>query len=178
MTSNGSICLSCSHGISTIAWWRHQMEIFSVLLAICAENSPVTSEFPAQRPVTRSFDIFPDLRLNKRLSTNRDAGDLRRHRACYDFNVMSWWERSHSRCRGYIEGTGRVSSKVNLIRNGCLFSNTSFILIFIIYISQPWHIAPVPLSDQRCVTRSRKDCRQQNQPTLIQNGRDKMAAFY
>ena len=31
-------------------------------------NLPVTSEFPAQRPVTRSFDIFFDLRLNKRLS--------------------------------------------------------------------------------------------------------------
>ena len=49
-------------------WWRHQMEIFSALLAICAGNSPVSGEFPAQRPVTRSFDIFFDLRLNKRLS--------------------------------------------------------------------------------------------------------------
>ena len=44
------------------------METFSALLAICAENSPVPSEFPAQRPVTRSFDVFFDLRLNKRLS--------------------------------------------------------------------------------------------------------------
>ena len=49
-------------------WWRHQMEAFSALLAICAGKSPVTGEFPAQRPVTRSFDIFFDLRLNKRLS--------------------------------------------------------------------------------------------------------------
>ena len=49
-------------------WWRHQMEIFSALLAICAGNSPVPGEFPAQRPVTRSFDVFFDLRLNKRLS--------------------------------------------------------------------------------------------------------------
>ena len=39
----------------------------SSLLAICAGNSPVTGEFPAQRPVTRSFDVFFDLRLNKRL---------------------------------------------------------------------------------------------------------------
>ena len=31
-----------------------------------AGTSPVTSEFPAQRPVTRSFDVFFDLRLNKR----------------------------------------------------------------------------------------------------------------
>ena len=44
------------------------METFSVLLAICAGNSPVPSEFPAQRPVGRSFDVFFDLRLNKRLS--------------------------------------------------------------------------------------------------------------
>ena len=44
------------------------METFSALLAICAGNSPIPGEFPAQRPVTRSFDVFFDLRLNKRLS--------------------------------------------------------------------------------------------------------------
>ena len=50
------------------SWWRHQMEIYSALFALCAGNSPVTGEFPAQRPVTRSYDVFFDLRLNKRLS--------------------------------------------------------------------------------------------------------------
>ena len=49
-------------------WWRHQMETFSALLALCAGNSSVTGEFPSQRPVARSFDIFFDMRLNKRLS--------------------------------------------------------------------------------------------------------------
>ena len=44
------------------------METFSALLAICAENSPVPGEFPAQRLVARSFDVYFDLRLNKRLS--------------------------------------------------------------------------------------------------------------
>ena len=44
------------------------METFSALLSICAGNSPVIGEFPAQRPVTRSLDVFFDLRLNKRLS--------------------------------------------------------------------------------------------------------------
>ena len=44
------------------------MEKFSVLLALCAGNSPVTSEFPSQRPVTRSIDVFFDMRLNRRLS--------------------------------------------------------------------------------------------------------------
>ena len=48
--------------------WRHQMKTFSALLAICAGNSPVPGEFPTQRPVTRSFDVFFHLRLNKRLS--------------------------------------------------------------------------------------------------------------
>ena len=50
------------------SWWRHQMETFFALLAICAGNSPAPGEFPAQRPVTRSFDVFFDLHLNKRLS--------------------------------------------------------------------------------------------------------------
>ena len=50
------------------AWWRHQLETFSALLALCAGNSPVTGEFPAQRPVTRSFDVSFDLRVNKRLT--------------------------------------------------------------------------------------------------------------
>ena len=50
------------------SWWRHQMETFSALLAICAGNSPVIGEFPTQRPVTRSFDVFFDLRLNERLN--------------------------------------------------------------------------------------------------------------
>ena len=49
-------------------WLRHQMETFSALLALCAGNSPLTGEFPSQRPVTRSFYVFFDLRLNKRLS--------------------------------------------------------------------------------------------------------------
>ena len=37
------------------------METFSALLAIYAENSPVTGEFLAQRPVTQSFDFFSGL---------------------------------------------------------------------------------------------------------------------
>ena len=44
------------------------METFPALLAICAGNSPVPGEIPAQRPAMRSFDVFFDLRLNKWLS--------------------------------------------------------------------------------------------------------------
>ena len=53
---------------SEYPWSRHQMEIFSSLLALCAGNSLVTGEFPAQRPVGRSIDVFFALCLNKRLS--------------------------------------------------------------------------------------------------------------
>ena len=68
-------------------WWRHQMETFSALLAICAGNSPVPGEFPAQRPVKRSFDVFFDLCPNKQLSKQSwgwwfemPSGPLWRHR--------------------------------------------------------------------------------------------------
>ena len=77
-----------THQSTCISWWRHQIETFSALLAICAGNSLVTDGFSAQRPVTRSFDVFFDLRLNKRLSNNRGAGDLKHHRAHYDVTVM------------------------------------------------------------------------------------------
>ena len=51
-----------------VTWWRHQMETFPALLALCAGNSPASGEFPSQRPVTESFDVFFDLRVKKRLS--------------------------------------------------------------------------------------------------------------
>ena len=48
--------------------WLHQMVTFSALMALCVRNSPVPGEFPVQMPMTRSFDVFFDLCLNKRLS--------------------------------------------------------------------------------------------------------------
>ena len=61
-------------------------------------SDAVTGEFPAQRPVTRSFDVFFDLRLHKRLSKQSwEADDLRRHRAHYDVIVInktySWFSK-------------------------------------------------------------------------------------
>ena len=44
--------------------WKH----FPRYWPFCAGNSPVNGEFRSQRPVTRSFDLFFDLRMNKRLS--------------------------------------------------------------------------------------------------------------
>ena len=63
------------------------METFSAFLVPCVGNSPVTGEFPSQRPVTRNFDVFFDLRVNKRVN-NREADDLRRHRAHYNVTAM------------------------------------------------------------------------------------------
>ena len=60
------------------------MESFSALLALFARNSPVTNEFPSQRPVTRSFDVFFELRLNKRLSKQS-------RRLWFETPSRSWW---------------------------------------------------------------------------------------
>ena len=52
-------------------WWYLQVQIekFSALLTLCVGNSPVTGEFPSQRPVMLNFDVFLDLnkRFNKQL---------------------------------------------------------------------------------------------------------------
>ena len=61
----------------------------SILLALCAGNSPVAGDFASQRPATQSFDVFIDLRRKKNTCVNnREAGDLRRHRAHYDVIVV------------------------------------------------------------------------------------------
>ena len=75
--------------IRFITWWRHQMETFSALLAICAGNSPVHGEFPAQRPVTRSFDVPLICARIYGWVNNHEAGDLRRHHSHYDVIVMT-----------------------------------------------------------------------------------------
>ena len=85
---NYSLVLARDRWIYT--WWRHQMEIFSTLLAFGVGNSQGTGEFPAQRPVTRSFDVSFDLRLNTRLCKQSWGWWLRRHRAHYDVTVMTW----------------------------------------------------------------------------------------
>ena len=90
-------------------WCHHQMETFFALLAICAGNSPVTGEFPAQRPVTRSFDIFFDLRLDEGLSKQ----------------TWGWWFETPSRplwrhCNANCHMWNPLISKWLVIRN-CIF---------------------------------------------------------
>ena len=63
-------------------WWRHQMETFSALLAICAGNSPHKGQW-------RGALMFSGMcaRINRWVN-NREAGDLRRYRHHYDVIVM------------------------------------------------------------------------------------------
>ena len=70
------------------SWWRHQMESFSALLALCVRNSRVPGEFLSPRPVTMSSDVFFDLRLNKRFS---------KHSWGWWFETLSrpWWRHSN-----------------------------------------------------------------------------------
>ena len=70
-------------------WWHHLMKTFFKLMALCGGNPPVTGEFPFQRPVTWSCDVFCNLCLTSCWVNNRDGGDLRCHRAHYDFTVMT-----------------------------------------------------------------------------------------
>ena len=57
-------------------------------------TGPLCGEFtgrrwiPGSKASDQSFDVFFDWRLNKRFN-NREAGDLRRHRAHYGVAVMS-----------------------------------------------------------------------------------------
>ena len=63
--------------------------IFRVTV-LCAGNSPVTDEFPSQRPVTWRFYVFFYMCRDwtNGWVNNRDAGDLGRHHTHYDVIVM------------------------------------------------------------------------------------------
>ena len=107
-------------------WWRHQMETFSALLALCAGNSPVPGEFPTQRQVARSFDVFFDLRLNKRLSKQSwgwwfetPSCSLRRY--C-NVDVMHYWP-----CARGIHQWAVVSPHKGAVMQGAL-SDHDFVI--------------------------------------------------
>ena len=80
----------------------NQMDAFWALLAIFAGKSPIPVEFPTKRTVTRSFDVFFDLRLNKQLKNIREAGDLIIHRAQYEVTVL-WKQKLRKLSRGFLK---------------------------------------------------------------------------
>ena len=68
------------------------METFSALVAHCEGNSPVTVEFPSQRPVTRSLRFSLICAWINAWVNNCEAGDLRSHRAHYVIVMWyQWW---------------------------------------------------------------------------------------
>ena len=100
------------------------MEIFSALLALSEVNPPVNGGFSSQRPVTRSFDVFLDLRLNKWLNKWSRRRCLRRHRAHCDVTVMQQSllcvlamtrpMREFGRCVWRLDGAAQRSRNVTL----------------------------------------------------------------
>ena len=72
----------------TLPWWRHQMEAFSALLALCAGNSPVTGEFPAQSQWRGALMFSLICAWINSWVNNGEAGDLRRPRAHYGVTAM------------------------------------------------------------------------------------------
>ena len=89
---------SCAFISDSTSWWRHQMGTFSELLALCAGNSPVTGEFPSQRPVPRGFDLFSSA---PEQTVELTIGDLRRHRAHYDVSLM--WQAGHCHALSLVD---------------------------------------------------------------------------
>ena len=106
------------HKQLSITWWRHQMDTFSALLAICVRNSSVTGQFSAKRPVRRSFgDFFICAWIND-WENNRGAGELRRNRPHCNVTVMKCTQTTTSfyiNCRIGLLGTKtvRCQSKTN-----------------------------------------------------------------
>ena len=70
-------------------WWRHQMETFSALLALCAGSSPVTGEFPITKASDAELWCFLRCAPEQRIEyTNRGASDLSNHGTHYDVTVI------------------------------------------------------------------------------------------
>ena len=97
------------------AWWRHQMETFSALLAICAGNSPFPVNSP-QKGQWRGALMFSLIcaRINGWVNTG-DAGDLRRHRTHYDVIVMgSLGQEAKLNVPWRLHGMETLSASLNL----------------------------------------------------------------
>ena len=72
------------------SWWRHQMETFSALLAICAGESPIPVNSPHKGQWRGALMFSLICACIGSWVNNRKAGDLKRHRAHYDVSVMSY----------------------------------------------------------------------------------------
>ena len=101
----------------------------SALLAICAGNSPISGEFPSQRPLTRRFDVFFDLRLNKRLNEQWWGW-------WFETPSHPLWRHSNIRC-GVIRGHNDEKVRVRLDRGQGIWDCWSSLIV---YLSLQWLI--------------------------------------
>ena len=99
------------------------METFSALLVLCAGNSPVSGEVPAQRPVTRSLMFSLICAWINAWVSNHEAGDLRRYRAHYDVTVM---EISESSDEFRVLASNFIHIKLWSVPHPCIISNCHY----------------------------------------------------
>ena len=88
---------ACHH--DDVIKWKH----FPRYWPFVRGNHPVTGEFPAQRPVTRSFGVFFDLRLNKRLGKQS-------RRWWFEMPSHSLWRHCHDKNSGMQLLTNTLTS--------------------------------------------------------------------
>ena len=110
---------------------------FFALLALCEGNPPVTGGFPSQKPVTRSFDVFFDLRPNKRL------GQQSRGR-WFDTSSRSLWRHCNEEFQQSILRLGlctvrRVKHLFTYVSSVMLYWQTSLSTKIITFIKQ-WQL--------------------------------------
>ena len=116
-TRHSTVIYRCTARQAGNSWWRHQMETFSALLAICAgiHRSPVNSPHKGQWWWALVFSLicaWINGWVNK-----REAGDLRRHCAHYDV-ILMW-------CMWYMQYStaGMTTSHcqvIHIAHNHCL----------------------------------------------------------
>ena len=91
-----------------------------------------------QRPVTRSYDVFFDLRLNKPLSKHWWGWWLRHYRAHYGVTVMCmsmfWWFRN-SKHQAFVLERASELVRLGILRRVSCISVCSF-LSFVVGISR------------------------------------------
>ena len=126
------MCLIRMAMVHITRWWRHQMETFFALLAICAGNSPVPviSPHKGQWRGALMFSLIC-VWINDWVN-NREAGDLRRYRSHYDVIVMKWKHRAPS-------------------KNGCNFEHNRFKFLscaenFVFWYKFHWNLFPNPIN--------------------------------
>ena len=96
-----------------VPWWRHYMEIFSALLALCEGNPPVIGGFPSQRPVIQSFGVLFDLRTVEQTIEKPVICDAILHSLWRHCNASTWLVHLEVQCWTLIPGVTETSLVIN-----------------------------------------------------------------